>query len=304
MNAPTPSVAFVDLDGALVLENSYHSFVLAMLSHGQPSTRRAIGRCMIRRLSNKDGRVAMKRRLAQAFVGQPADIRARVVSSVVERMHGAVSQPVLHLARDWQSAGATLVLATAALDVYARPIALSLGFDDCIATPTCVDGDWVEAFRETKAELCDRWLADSQERSGRVAMITDSCDDLPLASRASIAVFQGSNVGYDTFRSKLSGETWSLHIDAVGAQAEGGYWLWFDDAPSGPHDRWEVETILSKHRYALLYRGAGTWGRIIKCQDLPGAVKRHDCPLHPSITDRLAVMCRRQIIRDGLGIFH
>src|SRR5689334_4117612 len=86
-HAAAPSVAFVDLDGTLVLENSYHAFVVALWSHGSAAARRAIvGAAIGRALVAPDGRRLMKERVIEAFRTQRQAARDDVVAEVVQRM--------------------------------------------------------------------------------------------------------------------------------------------------------------------------------------------------------------------------
>ena len=92
----------------------------------------------------------------------------------------------------------------------------------------------------------------------RITVVTDHPDDLPLLRLATRVVLQGSVEDVQSISGALLGDTPIVHLDSVCEQPAGGHWLWFDDRLSGPHDIWELRTILSKHRSLWRTRGPGT----------------------------------------------
>lgn len=304
-------VLFVDLDGTLVLDNSYHAFLWAMWVEAGVKLRFAIVRAALTRvfwiaLRRYDGRVRMKRSLLHAFAKGNADYQRAVVTQTLAKMKETVSQPVMEMVSRYQAQGWLVVIATAAPDCYARPFGEMLGFDDCLASPpVTTPASWVELIGESKAQACKRWIeAKAGPTTCEVAAISDHCEDLPLLRMASRVAIQAPPDEMRWLMAELPAKTSVEQIDPVGCDEHGGMWLWINDRPSGPHDSWEVRTILSKHRYALLYRGGARWSRVLPGHSLSGAALRAECPRPPTPRDRISVAARRLLVRDVLGVFH
>ncbi len=295
-------VVFCDLDGTLVLDNSFHVFIAAAWAKGGLRQRVTLGCALLPRLLGQlsGGHAGMKRRVLTWFSRQPQPWQHNVTQSTLRRLHATLSQPVLAALRRYADAGAKVVLATAAPELYARPLADSIGATDCIATAAYPD--WQEMLAQRKAQACQQWLG---TQKAYVIVLTDHADDLALLGLADEAVIVGPQARWQSLRSQLGPAPPALyHIDTDAGQNHGGYWLWFDDRPSGPHDSWEIKTILSKHRYAQIYQGQGKWRKIGPGMALLPAVTRRDCPRPPSTRKRLMVHINRRVQRDWLGIFH
>ncbi len=299
-------VVFCDLDGTLVLDNSFHIFLASAWAHAGARQRIALavrlGTRVLGQLSG--GHAGMKRRALQWFAAQPEAWCNAVVAATLVRLQTTVSTPIHAALRGYADGGAAIVLATAAPDVYARAFAKKMGAVDCIATRSTVDAGWCELLAERKVEACQAWLA-GHDGTPRIVVMTDHMDDLPLVRLADEVFIQASPAGFAAIRGKLDPTRPILqHIDPLAAEADGGYWLWIDDRPSGPLDAWEVKTILSKHRYAQIYCGAGGWRPIGPGQALQPAVLRRNCPRPPGSRRRLTIHLHRRIKRDWFGVFH
>lgn len=300
-------VLFVDLDGTLVLDNSFHAFLRSNWELGGRGMRMKLLRTTAMRTSTRRDRVDMKRRVLMAFAELDDARRHRVVTDTLRQMSSTLSKPVVDLIQRWQEADEPVVLATAAPDCYASPFADSLGLTDCLATPGMVGPGWVELFGSAKADRCRQWVAENSAGSNRgatISVVTDHLDDLPLLSLAQQATIQASPEMFSVIQRQLPPGIGVEQLDPVSKQPGGGIWLWFDDQASGPHDQWEVRTILSKHRYALMYCGEGTWRRVRPGDALATAVLRLDCPTPPATRTRAAVAMKRSAIRDRLGVYH
>jgi len=301
-----PGVVFVDLDGTLVLGNSFHEFLGALWRGGGAVARVLMVQAFLLRCARGDsGRLAMKARLMRAFEGRSPERQDIIVGAVLGRLRRMVSTPVLQRVRDLSEAGWIPVLATAAPDFYARPFAEELGFfRDCLATPPVADVAWRELSGDAKADVCAEWL-DARGGAERIAVITDHADDLPLLRQADLAVLQTWGEPLRNIQAALSPGKRVEVIDPVAPQEGGGYWLWFDERLSGPHDEWELKTILSKHRYALLYTAPPSrWVRIGPGVPFRDATKRVVSPPPPPLASRFAITLRRALVRDALRIFH
>lgn len=300
-------VVFVDLDGTLSLSNTFHTFIWACWTRG--GTRLKVGlftAFALRILSHADARVRMKRRVLTSFHAESGVTQNRIVNRTVESIRWTISTPVLSVIREWQEAGQPVVLATAAPDCYAGPLAELLGLSDCIATPSRPDAAWREMFAEEKARACDRWRDEHQvdvERGASILVITDHADDLPLLATATSAIVQASSGTFDSI-ARILPSLPMRHVDPTRSQDGGGGWLWIDDHPSGPHDRWEIRTIVSKYRYALVYCIDGRWRRINAGSPTPDVSPRLDCPPPPPLKQQMSIAIRRRVVRDYLGIFH
>lgn len=304
---PVPKVLFVDLDGTVVLDNSFHLFLWSIWVHGGTKLRMVLLRAALARLIRvSDGRMRMKRSVLHGFAQAGAGRQSAVVRHTLAKMSRTVSQPVLARTAAYRDDGWLVVLATAAPECYARPFAEILGFDDCLATPPVTDPEeWVELIGMRKAQACRAWAeALAGSNSAEVAAISDHREDLPLLQMASRVVIQAPPDDAEWLMSGLPDGTLIDQIDPVNGDENGGMWLWINDRPSGPHDSWEVRTILSKHRYALLYRDNARWSRVLPGHSLERAALRAECPRPPAVRDRMSVAARRIVIRDILGIFH
>lgn len=305
--AGTDGVVFVDLDGTLVLENSFQSFLWLAWRFGGWRLRsrlvRAVGRRAVRR---RHGRVRMKQAVLRAFESASAETQQEIVRRTDDGLTRTISAPVMSRIEAYRVAGWTIVLATAAPECYAVPFAALLGFDACLATAMPRDDEgWIELLGENKAAACRAWIAANQSSAPTsVAVMTDHVDDGPLLAIAASVVIQAPRPRAEQIAEHVASGARVEFIDPVEEQVGGGRWLWIDDKPSGPHDEWEVRTVLSKHRYALLYMRDATWSRIRPGESLGLAGLRNDCPLPPPILDRMRIMALRRAIRDRLGVFH
>lgn len=306
-------VVFCDLDGTLVLDNSFYVFLAAAWSLAGAGRRLELAAGIAPRMLGRvgGGHAGLKRRVLSWYWRLEVPLREAIIERTVNRLQRTFSQPVLSLLRNEGQKGARVVLATAAPDVYAGRIQSLIGADACIATPGQPGPGWGELLGDAKARACRRWLQDHQLSDGptEVTVVTDHPDDLPLLRLADHAVLQNSARDMDLLEQAIRAlpdghRTRITRIDTLAAQSTGGSWLWFDDRPEGPLDDWEIRMILSKHRHAHLYTGDGRWQWIGPGQPLTAAVRRRDCPRPPSSRRRLAIHLRRRVLRDWLGLYH
>ena len=308
MTRPGDTVVFCDLDGTLVLNNSFHVFIAELLKGCRGRRRLQLGAILATRLSGAamGGHSGMKRRVLEWVGRQPEDWQCDIARKTVEALRPMLSQPVLARLAEYRDRGALVVLATAAPLVYAGDFAAIAGANDVLAT-TSERGVFSEPIREAKADACALWMARQGGRQTfrHIVAITDHADDLPLLRMADHAVLQCARSHRQGILHalRLDGETFDF-IDPVEAEEGGGYWLWFDDRHVGPIDRWEVRMLLSKHRHARIFTGQGGWRKIGPGEPLEPAVLRNDCPLPPTMRQRLGYAIRRRVLRDWLGIFH
>ncbi len=303
----TAKVLFVDLDGTLILDNSYHLFLWSLWVKGGSTLRVALVRASLARLlRSRHGRTRMKRSLLHAFTRTTVDRQRAVLINTLSMMRQTVSRPVIERVSEFRDSGWLTVLATAAPDCYAREFARALEFDACLASPAVTKvSEWVELMGPRKADACRAWAeAVAGTADVEIAVISDHCDDLPLLQMASRVVIQAPPDDAVRIIGGLPVGTLVEQIDPVGPDEAGGIWLWINDRAMGPYDAWEVKTILSKHRYALMYEGDSRWRRVLPGQSLTGAARRVECPLPPTPRDRMSVAARRFIVRDHLGVFH
>lgn len=301
-----PALVFCDLDGTLVLDNSFHIFLARFWAEGWLPQRWALLKALLPRAFGRfsGGHAGMKRRALLAFSLQDSDWRSMVIASTLAGLTTTRSEPIERALLHWRAQGARIVLATAAPELYARPLADAMGVE-CFASPAEVGSDWQELLAERKAEACRHQIEATP--GAHVVVLTDHPDDLPLLSMADTAVLQASAAGFARISAALNARAATCrleHVDPTAPQEGGGQWLWLDDRPHGPLDLWETRTILSKHRHALLYIGGGKWRRVGPGQSLADAALRRECPLPPSSKHRLVAYLRRRLMRDWLGIFH
>ncbi len=297
---------FVDLDGTLVLGNSYTEFLWACWCYGGRRMRISLlGAMTIRVVLGRPGRLRMKSAVARGFGNLDERRQQVILDATLAALRRVLSQPVRQKVESFRAEGWGTVLATAAFDSYANPFSEECGFDDCIASPPAIPGvQWQECSGVIKADKCRALAAINGGGKPQMAAISDHPDDLPLLRICSSVVLQASLAGANSLASRLPGTVQVEVIDPLSAEVGGGIWLWFLDGPSGPHDPWEVRMILSKHRYSLMYVGGGVWRRIQPGDPLNHAVLRVHCPSPPSALARLSIALSRKIVRDSLRVFH
>lgn len=298
-------VVFCDLDGTLLLDNSFHIFLAIIWMNSSWSQRMQLAWRISARFLGRltGGHEGLKRRIVFWFRGSPNDWQEKVVFQTVRKLPQTFSMPVRNVLDNWREKGAELVIATAAPDIYAAQIAQLMGAE-CLATSSTPDAEWGELLGLRKAEACKAWLRKRGE-DRHIVVLTDHLDDLPLMQMADEVYIQACLSIFDKVKLLLpEPRPRLLHIDHEEAQSGGGYWLWFDDRPSGPYDPWEIRTILSKHRFAQIYMGRGNWRSVRAGDSIESAVTRTECPRPPGSRQRLAVILIRRIWRDWLGVFH
>ena len=233
----------------------------------------------------------------------PAPRAGAVVRATVDSCLSQMSPAICALVQTRASEGWTVVLATAAPAVYAEAIAAELNYAACLASPNPTRPQ-DELIGERKAIAVRAWTEELRAgKSVPLLVVTDHLDDLPLLALSDAFALQCSASTKELIEDRL-GRTAAHFFDPLEGQSDGGLWLWFDDRPSGPHDVWETTTILSKHRYALLYTGVGAWRRVPPGSPLSRGAHRTSCPSPPSPRQRVAIMLRRRLVRDRLGVFH
>ncbi len=308
MSGEAREVVFVDLDGTLILDNSFHLLVREVLRQGSVGDRLAMLLIVAGRfLGPGRGRRAMKARVIRRLVGMQTARRDRAIEGILAGMTRSLSAPVVEIIQVRRDAGALIVLATAAPEAYAAPFAESLKLDAVIATTLDGSGLMNELLGEAKAQACRAWIAaQGWDEPPAITAISDHLDDLPLLASADTAVVQASAEKFAELRLLLDRTDSSVrHVDPVKAETDGaGHWLFLDDVSRGPFDAWEIRTVLSKHRYGLLYVGDGNWRRVGPGDRLEGAALRRTSPALPPASQRIDIALRRRLVRDALGIFH
>lgn len=301
---------FCDLDGTLVMDNSFHIFLAALWKHGDFATRTHLFIRLFLRIFGRfsGGHQAMKRRVLSLVGKLPRQDRDKIIEATSSRLKATTSAPVHSQLIKLRNSGAQLVLATAAPDLYVKDLAARLDAK-VLATPSELSPDWQELLGERKASAVTEFLKEhlSADAPAHIIVFTDHTDDVPMLRLADEAYIQASQDKFNEISLMLTGTKGApqlVHIDPLAEQVGGGYWLWMNDSPQGPIDAWEVKTILSKHRYALLYIGAGNWKPIGPGQSLAQAALRNDAPRPPSAKRRVWTHIRRRTVRDYLGVFH
>lgn len=301
----TEDVVVVDLDGTLVLGNTFHEFLLNLWQFGGLFGRSRLILAFARRAFSRSdlARQVMKVSVVKIHRQLPADRRQRVVKATVDSSRRQLSAPVMSLIEEARTRGDRVILATAAPAAYAEPLSEVLGFDTCLATSVDASQPDDELLGERKAEAVRRWMDGNSVSTGRLVVVSDHPDDLPLFRMADEYVLHADERTQASIEGSLPLPA-AIRFDPLAAEPDGGIWLWFDDRPLGPLDRWEVVTVLSKHRYALVYVGNGRWARVQPGDSLAQVVCRTTCPRPPSVRQRVLTSTRRRVVRDRLGIFH
>lgn len=303
-------VLFVDLDGTLTLENTFHVFIRAIGRHTGRRGVRLLGQFVLRRFLSRrrggglDRRIASKATLVQGFSRLPTALQQAVVDETVSLAMDAISPAVSEVIQEWRSAGAVIVLATAAPECYAREIARRAGLDDTICSRVD-DAAWVENVGATKAAACERWLQQqSPALSHVVGVVTDHTDDVPLLRMAAQSYIQASEPTAVSI-ARLAGfdeGTWTV-LDLTAPQPNGGWWFFVKGGLRGPIEDSEAYILLSKHRNCLVLTNRG-W---IVADGGYGSItplRRIDRPFFPSVTQRSKMEVRTWLRRRILLMTH
>jgi phosphoserine phosphatase len=306
---PSHRVLFVDLDGTLVLENTFHVFLRAVArirGHSAPLAllRYAAHKLPIVRSGPSDvRRVQSKAHLMSWFARLPPEVQQRAVEETVSSANSAVSPPVIAVMDEWRAKGAVVVLATAAPDAYARDIARNVGADEVICSHER-DGVWVENVGGQKAAACNQWLKRHQGDGGLIGAVSDHADDVPLfqiADRAYIHAPTHKAASLAALAGLGHSRWWA--IDPVSAQPGGGWWFYVRGRTWGPLEDPEARILLSKWRECLAYTGDG-WIPANKGFRAISPVMRRDPPMLPSVEERTRMEVRTWLRRRMLRMTH
>ena len=204
---PAPSVSVYDLDRTLTRRGTYLPFLLFAARRLAPwrllRTPEVLGAMAAYRLG-----LLTRERLKEAM--QARLLGPRTTGSAIRPVAEAFADAVAHrglrpevvarLHAD-REAGRTVVVATAALRLYAEPLARRLGVEHVVATESdWRDGDLLARLNgpnlrgEAKREALEHWLAAHPAlAAGGFRFHSDDASDLPLFERAAerIAVHPG-----------------------------------------------------------------------------------------------------------------
>jgi len=178
-------VVVVDLDGTLLPGNSFHQWL------------RYLGRHLLRRrdivrlslllmvIALRAGRIIRHRTLKRCVLllsrTVPGSEARRFGSELAEDLRPAIVARLARLRAD----GLTVVLVTAAPEIYLAPVAEAAGTDIVLGTRAEVTRGWHELTGERKWTRLIRELGSDVDL---VEVITDHLDDLPLVRRAARAL--------------------------------------------------------------------------------------------------------------------
>lgn len=198
-------IAFVDLDGTFVRNNSFHLWLqhLAFAKSRFGAVFRVRVLILVAlRACRLISHPSLKKQVQSLFATQPAKVCAGVTAGFVMELRKEIVPAVRQLVERLHGADYQVVMATAAPSEYADVFALQSGFDKCLATlPPSSDG-WTENYREAKARRCSLLMAENLSDGTGVIVITDHLDDLPLMRLAEVVVWCGR--GKDGLRSLLA----------------------------------------------------------------------------------------------------
>jgi phosphatidylglycerophosphatase C len=142
LDAPRPGWAAFDFDGTLVPGDSLLPFLTRVLGPvGFARLLAAAGWQTLQqyRAAGRDG--AKAELLQRTLTGRPADELRQAGRRYAERLVARVRPDMAERLRWHRDSGHRLVLVSASLELYLRPFAASLGFDEIIATTMEVGPD-------------------------------------------------------------------------------------------------------------------------------------------------------------------
>lgn len=166
----------VDLDGTLVKGNTLHMLILWMLFRVPVSDHMRLACCLFRRLVRMDTHVRMKGHVLDIAVNSLTNSQ---IERFVDTLRTHINKEVMMLIEDFRSRNGHVVVATAAPDIYARPLVAALGLDKCISSDT---DEVIDSGVETRNEQKKNEVLSYAASKGLMidTVVTDHHDDLPL----------------------------------------------------------------------------------------------------------------------------
>ncbi len=166
---PKRPAAVFDFDGTITRRDTMLGFMLHLLRQ-EPGAARALGPALARLpayLLGRAGKAEMKALLLRAYVRLPEPEREALVARFHDRflapryLPGAVARVAWH-----RREGHRLVLASASVELYLRPVAAALGFDHLLATrmhlddPPCPVGENCYEREKVNRLMAEPWFDD------------------------------------------------------------------------------------------------------------------------------------------------
>ncbi len=202
-----PAVSIYDLDRTLTRRGTWLPFLLSAAARRAPWRWLRLPEVLAAMAAHKAGllpRGRLKEVMQARLLGPrtpAADARALADAFAGAVVRGGLRPEVLARLRADRAAGRTVVLATAALRLYAEPLARRLGVEHVIATESAWrDGallaelDGPNLHGPAKADAVRAWLREHpEEAAGGVRLHSDDASDLPAFALASepVAVHPG-----------------------------------------------------------------------------------------------------------------
>lgn len=186
----------VDLDGTLIARNSFRLWMRYLLGwslrRGRLPVLAGVGGAVALRALRLCSHADMKSRVLR----HSEEVPAEEVSSFAGRLAASI-RPEIRIAVAEHAAGRSVVLVTAAPDLYLSAVADAIGADEVIGTPSRVDAAWSETVGEQKWTALVSRYEDGVEIE---AVFTDHRDDLPLVRRANRAfIVNPTNADWELF---------------------------------------------------------------------------------------------------------
>jgi HAD superfamily hydrolase (TIGR01490 family) len=202
-------LAIYDLDRTITIRPTFTPFLLFAARRRAPSRLLLLPLWVVAMLGYKAGlyrRVALKNFGMRLFVGSRVaaskieEIANEFVGMTLERNIASGANQAIEVDR---TAGATLLMATAASELYASDIAKALSFDDCLSTLQARDGNGCVTsqiqgennYGAEKLRRVEAWIAEQGwSREGlHVTAYSDHASDAPLLNWADRAVLVGNH---------------------------------------------------------------------------------------------------------------
>lgn len=177
-------VVLFDLDGTLLSINSFKVWIIywGLLPFLKPGFSLALYRILWSRLRRRMGRVAMKKAIMQAFESHRDSGKSIAERFFLELLWLFRRRTLVGRVHDEGAAGHHVVLATAAPQYYAKPLAERLGLEYLVASKLN-DGCMRETIGEEKRQAVLELLHEHQWSPESLSVLwTDHEDDLPLAA--------------------------------------------------------------------------------------------------------------------------
>lgn len=179
-------IAVFDLDGTLIAGNSFHRWLVTLWLWAFWHGLWVICAHLMILFAARLFRLIEHRQLKKAVIKHSLQAPSAIIERFVVRLAQQVRPRLRDCILQHKQEGLTVVIVTAAPEVYLTGFAEACGADALLGTSSQLSGDWQENLGQCKWQsLCQYYYGQHIQLD---VMYSDHSDDLPLLRRANRAV--------------------------------------------------------------------------------------------------------------------